>query len=191
MDDKLQEEIRLIDAFGPIIDELKSLLNAPNYFISEHVDKLINKIDIRREELCQDIHKFSSEMINQLSTFRDECYKEQLQNGKELIEKYQAELEIIEKQIEYWKDELNESKIDQERVGKLVEETKSSLVEFKEKPFDLKNKLLKGKGFYFFSNNLKYISKDFGELLFDEFKTIDLFETYQYAAFPFESKILS
>ena len=42
MDDKLQEEIRLIDAFGPIIEELKSLLNAPNYFISEHVDKLIN-----------------------------------------------------------------------------------------------------------------------------------------------------
>ena len=50
MNEKLQEEFELINAFGPIIKELKSLLNDPNYFISEHVDKLINKIDIRREE---------------------------------------------------------------------------------------------------------------------------------------------
>ena len=87
MDNQIEERFGLIDAFAPIIEELKSLLNKPNSFISEHVDKLINKIDIRREELCQDIHKFSSQMINQLIAFRDECYAEQLKNGKDLLNK--------------------------------------------------------------------------------------------------------
>ena len=130
-------------------------------------------------------------MINQLNAFRDECYAEQLKNGKDLLNKYQTELEKMENQIGLWKDDLQASEIDQAKVDQVVQETKSSLVELKKKPFEVKEKLLKGKGFYFHSNNLMFTSKDFGELLFDEFKTIDLFETYQCAAFPFESKILS
>ena len=63
-EEKIEKELKFIDEFAPFLEELKSLLNSPNYFISEHVYKLINKIDIRREELCQDIHNFSNEMIN-------------------------------------------------------------------------------------------------------------------------------
>ena len=94
-------------------------------------------------------------MINQLNAFRKDCYKEQLQNGIELIEKHQKELENMEKQVYYWKDELNKSQLDQEKVDKLVQETTASLLEFKQKTNVFKNKLLKCKGFYFHSRNFE------------------------------------
>ena len=124
-------------------------------------------------------------MIAQLHTFREECLKQQLQSGKDQIEKYQAELGIIKKQLEQWKEALKTPQFDQEKLDELIQQTNASLIEYKQNIFDFKNKLLRGKGFYFdsFDKDKQLLSsKDFGfdYLIFDDLQRINKFQAIKF-----------
>lgn len=177
LDEHVVTEVKLIDEFETVIQDFRSLCKAPNNFIREQMAEERNKIEIRREKLIEKIQTVSNELLNELKEFEDDCLNETLKkNASDLNDKYLKELDNQENKIESWREEITAPRLSKQRVEELLNETRKNLVDFKQKSFGYKNKLFKGKGFYFESSKLQFDRMDFGNLIIDEYKAIDSLE---------------
>lgn len=59
--------------FGDLLDRFDKIKNDPETRIKEEISEIKNKVDLRREELKQEIDKESLEMIEKLDDFEKDC----------------------------------------------------------------------------------------------------------------------
>ena len=108
--------------FGDLLDKFNKIKNDPDMRINTVISELKNKVDLRREELKQEIDKETLKMIDELNEYEKECkLKMKLASNSKLDEK-----------LEGWKNSLKQwqlalSKFDSISHKSVLDESTSKL----------------------------------------------------------------
>lgn len=111
-----------------VIDDFNFVLDHQEFYLDDYISKVKNEIDIQREEIIQQIHKISHEMINKLDTFFFECksnlphLRQQTSSIKNDMSKLKSDL--IACQHENHSTDIFEHK---EKTEKIMKQTKSKM----------------------------------------------------------------
>ena len=111
--------------FSELLDQLNTLKNDPEMKIHTVISKLRNKVDLRREELKQEIDKESMKMIEKLDKFEKECKSnaESMKSDTKLDEK----LEKWSNDVKQWQQILNSFKRNENKWKAILIESSSNL----------------------------------------------------------------
>ena len=158
-----------------IANEIGDLIKDPDFFIYEEVSGLMRVIDLRREELIDEISKLSLGMIDDLNAFRVECNnnlrREEIVEGMARLEEENFDSLI---KLDDWSIELSALTLSESKRMDIYE--KASLFEnqMKIRLQDLKDKLLLDTR-WIHAKNLKFSIKNFRKELISIKGYFDLF----------------
>jgi len=78
---------KIIQDLNENLKEIEVIRNAPENYISEYFGELTRQVDLRRETLIEDIHKYSDELIKKIEKLKQDCVaksKEAIENTDDL-----------------------------------------------------------------------------------------------------------
>ena len=170
------EHLELITEFDSCIKEMNLLSKDPHTFILDYISVQRNKIVTRREKMLAKVHTIAEDMMAKLKQFEEKYRLSSSSTNNIYIDRDQ--LDKLEKQRDKWKEEIRNPSLSPHRLIELTGETRKLLAQLQQKCFECKNVVLKGEGCFFEPKNsfVNLSNEDFGRLIFDEFKTTDLFE---------------
>lgn len=148
------------DILNTKLDAFELVNKDPGYFIDDYFSDLINKIDLKREELKLDIDNFYDKHIEDLKSIKKECLEiseqhknianDEIKNLKNEMEQFEKNLKMLNLDESNWKQIEIKSKI------------LTNKIELKLK--ELKNFFLLGKSYYFKVPKVKIDSNILGQL---------------------------
>lgn len=121
--------------FGDLLDKFNKIKNDPEMKIYSVISELKNKVDLRREEMKQEIDKEALKMIEKLNEYLEECkmkmkidskLDEMLEGWKDSLKRWQLGLNTF--------DNINRKRILNESTSEL-KELHSELLKFEESLF--------------------------------------------------------
>ena len=127
-------------------------------YLYEYFSKLRNQIDLHRDQLIDDIHKRSEEIINALKEFENECKSNKTQVNEINFES------IIKEKLPQWKIKLSSPSMNQADTVDLSEEINAKLIYVKLEIEKLKKELLMNKSCLFEPID----GKAFGKLIIND-----------------------
>ena len=87
VDEKTRKAQEIINNFDKVLAELRMLCKDPENFIYEYIHATINKIDLKRDQIFEQIGDISEEMLTKLKSFKEES-KSNLKNSIDSSSKY-------------------------------------------------------------------------------------------------------
>lgn len=148
------------DVLNSRLESFELVNKDPAFFIDEYFSDLINKIDIRREELKLEIDNYYDKNIQELNLIKKECIEISEQNksvSSEEIKYLRNEVDNFDKMLKML--DLDENKW---KTIELKSKILINKIEFKLK--ELKNYFLLGKSYYFKVPKVKLDSTVLGQL---------------------------
>ena len=170
--DPVRKEIKSsFDKLNQIIYEHQKL--APEGYIFDYIRKIINKVDLHREESIKYINEKSDEIINKLIEKEQIC-----KSNASKFEKVNLE-ELKTADLLIWKDSLRKTDLKQQELDVLLSNIKEKLTFAQNETDKYKNDLLMNESIYFdkyekndsfgkisfYSSKSKILSKDCGKLI--------------------------
>jgi len=127
--------------------EIESIRKDPDNYISEYFGELTRQVDLRRETLIEDIHKYSDELIQKIEKLKQEC----VAKSKE-ASRITDELDMIKTKINDLNSTFNSLEVDDIRIEEIMSQKKSKEINDLVEPALKRYKFeLQGKKYYKFS----------------------------------------
>ena len=132
----------LLNTLENDLKELISKIQYPEARIREHCEKVRNQIDLATETLIEKVSKFRENYLNEIDQYEKNCLKIFKELDKKETHNYQKLIKENESRIQTLSCYVNQPKIDEDKVKKLIEDAKLQ-------EYNLKNqlKLLNGRLF--------------------------------------------
>jgi len=70
---QFDEYNEIIQDLNKNLKEIEAIRKDPENYISEYFGELTRQVDLRRETLIEDIHKYSDELIQKIEKLKQEC----------------------------------------------------------------------------------------------------------------------
>jgi len=139
--------------------EMEAIRNDPEDYISEYFGELIRQVDLRRETLIGDIHKYSDELIQKIEKLKQEC----LAKSKEATKI--KDLATIKAKMNELNSMFNSLEIDDIKLEEIMSKKKSKELNDLMGPVLKQYKFeLQGKKYYKFLTNEIKLENVFGSL---------------------------
>ena len=148
-----------------MIDKMQSLTENPETFINEYYDKIINEIDIFREENKLIIDKWHENCFNDIQKYKNEC----LANLKKEFTAQNQNIKKFESYLDFWQQKLKIPELSKKMysfssINSNVDSSSLALERIYE---GLKNDLLLGKQ-YKLKTSKNVSIEDFAKIKFDK-----------------------
>ena len=142
--------------FNELLEKFNRSKNDPEMRIHSVISELRNKVDLRREELKQDVDKEALKIIQKLDEFKKLC-KESIKSDSKLDEK----LKIWENHLKEWNGDMNTFKRNTNRWDSILSQSTSYLK-------DLQSELIKFNDSLFLNrlNEFKWLHLSFSNSIF-------------------------
>jgi hypothetical protein len=146
------------------IDDFEFLIDHQEFNLDDSIAKVINQIDINREELIQKIHKISNKMIEVLTAYNVKC-KQNLVNLKHFTELSKIEVNKVKSDLIVKYNKLNLGNVeDVHTVNNMIDEIESHIKSNKLKMDQYQHELKMKKSYFYEPTNFACSKNLFGEL---------------------------
>jgi hypothetical protein len=152
--DICKEKLHLLNSE---IKQLESLETSPNDYIYDYFEKIINQVDLKREELKETIDSYSDQLIKEIKTAQLEC--ENIENKTKQITE---DLKVIKATLNELNQNFDSINLNQEIIDETLNGTHDLKEIILEKFNEFKTKLLDKKTYIFNPENIK-IEEIFGK----------------------------
>jgi len=164
---------KIIHDLNKNLKEMETIQNDPENYIFEYFGELTRQVDLRRETLIEDIHKYSDELIQKIEKLKQDCVAK-LKEASKITD----DLDTINGKMNVLKSTFNSLEIDDTKLEEIMSKKKSKEVS------DLMEPVLK---------QCKYElqGKKYYKLLTNEFKLEDIFGTFSCFDYDIENMKLN
>jgi len=111
---------KIIQDLNKNLKEIESIRTDPENYISEYFGELTRQVDLRRETLIEDIHKYSDELVQKIEKLKQDC----VTKSKEAT-KITDELDTIKAKINDLNSTFNSLEIDDIKLEEIMSQKKS------------------------------------------------------------------
>jgi len=151
---------KILQDLNKNLKKIEAIRKDPDNYICEYFGELTRQVDLRRETLVEDIHKYSDELIQKIERLKQEC----MDKSKE-ASKITDELATIKTKINDLNSMFNSLEIDDNKIEEIMSQKKSKGLSDLMRPVLEKYKLeLQGKKYYKFATNEIKLENVFGSL---------------------------
>jgi len=157
---------KLLQDLNKNMKEMEAIRNDPEDYIHEYFGELTRQVDLRRETLIEDIHKYSDEIIQNIEKLKQEC----LAKSKEATKI--KDLATIKAKMNELNSMFDSLEIDDIKLEEIMSKKKSKVLNDLMGPILMQYKSeLQGKKHYKFLTNEIKLDKFFGSLSCSDFDT--------------------
>jgi len=151
---------KIIQDFNDNLKEIESIRKDPENFITEYFGELTRQVDMRRETLIEDIHKYSDKLIQKIEKLKQDC----VAKSKEAT-KITDELDTIKAKMNELNSTFNSLEIDDIKHEEIMSQKQSKELNDLMEPVLEKYKFdLQGKKYYKLVTNKIKLENVFGSL---------------------------
>ncbi len=142
------------------LKEIELIRNDPVNYIAEYFGELTRQVDLRRETLIEDIHKYSDELVQNIEKLKQDCVAKSKETTKITVE-----LETIKVKINELNSTLNSSEIYDIKLKEMMSKKKSKELGDLLGPVLKKYKFeIQGRKYYKLSTSEMRLENAFGSL---------------------------
>jgi len=117
---QFKEYHKLLQDLNKNLKEIEMIQKDPDNYIYEYFSELTRQVDLRRETLIEDIHKYSDELIQKIEKLRKEC----MAKSKETT-KLTQDLSTIKAKLDELNSMFNSLEIDDIKLDEIMSKKKS------------------------------------------------------------------
>jgi len=111
---------KIIQDLNTNLKKIEAIQSDPHNYIAEYFGELTRQVDLRRETLIEDIHKYSDEIIQNIEKLKQDCVVKSKESSK-----ITDELETIKAKINDLNSTFNSLEIDDIKLEEIMSQKKS------------------------------------------------------------------
>jgi len=114
---------KIIQDLNKNLKEIEAIRKDPENYIAEYFGELTRQIDLRRETLIEEIHKYSDELIQKIEKLKQDCVAKSKEATKTTVE-----LDNIKAKINNLNSTFSSLEIDDIKLDEIMSQKKSKEV---------------------------------------------------------------